>query len=185
MPPRGPLRIDIDRKAMARVKSCAALLNPSIADLRSLALPVLGKVHRRQQAAIFASQGAKGASGPWRKLSPGYAARKKKVAPRAKILVLTTEMRNRFLKPGSKHYVQELQFRGANSWAIVFGARSRKAFRHFTGGKNLPQRDMVTKTTSQVSELRRRFVTWWTLEWLPRFQGACSQKLRLGGGFRL
>ncbi len=176
------LQIDIDRKAMGRVKKCSDVLAPKLTDLRALLLPVLGEVHRKQQSAIFNTEGQAGATGKWRALSPGYAKRKAKVAPRAKILRLTGEMRNRFLMPGNPNYIQRLVGNATSSWVLEFGARSRKAFAHFKGApqRKLPRRDPVGKSAGQLRELVTRMATWWRVDWVTRFLRVCEGELHRG-----
>lgn len=130
------------------------------ADLGGQVLVRLGVVHRRQEKAIFASQGAAGASGRWPKLSPGYAKWKRRVFPGKKILVLSGEMKERFTVPSRPEYIQRFTPTGEGRGVVSFGASDEVAVKHFRGIK-LPVRDMISKTQEQINELRLTFIDWY------------------------
>jgi hypothetical protein len=141
-----------------RTKAEALIVSPG--DFAGPVLVRLGQVHRRQEKAIFASQGAAGGSGRWPKLSPGYAKWKKRVFPGRKILVLSGEMKERFTVPSRPEYVQRFTSSGQSGGVFSFGAIDEVAVKHYRGIK-LPVRDMITKTAAQITELRNTFISWY------------------------
>lgn len=142
-------------------------------------LRALGTTHRKQELAIFASEGAAGGAGAWPALNPRYVIRKAKaVGSRKRILTLTGEMKDQFTRFGAPGYVQEFVPRGTLG-IFRFGARSSVAAAHKTGNPSLattpsatarkvfggiaarlPVRDMITKSASQLEELRETLKTW-------------------------
>jgi hypothetical protein len=153
-------------------------------------LRALGAEHRKQEAAIFRTEGAAGGAGPWARLNPRYAVRKAKaVGARKKILDLTGETKAAFTRPGP-NYIQQFIPRG-NLGIFQFGARSAIAAAHRTGNPalspqqsgtakkafggrapRLPVRDMVAKSGAQLEELRRVLLQW--------YLGKVRQFLRAG-----
>ena len=133
-------------------------------------LVLMGQLHREQQHGIFQSEGATGAGGRWAALSPPYAAKKRKLFSRRKILHLSGDMRTRFLSPTNPAYVQRFVPRGTSGGVFQFGAHSDVAAAHLAGNpalapngsptarkifgglaRRLPVRDMITKSAAQMA----------------------------------
>lgn len=195
------LRIDLDRTAFDRLRSCADALVITQGDLAGPVLVRLGQEHRRQERRIFASEGGEGSQGKWPPLSPAYAERKSKSVGRKKILVWSGDMRDRFIRASRGEYHQRFVRTGSASGHFEFGAQSEIGTYHFHGvdesrtskpkssGKTpkvfrwvLPKRDMVSKTADMVSRLQDAFVRWFRTERLPQFQRFCSGRLRRRNG---
>ena len=70
------MRVDINREGYERLRTLGSLLTVTDGDLRGPVLTRVAQVHRKQEAAIFTSEGAEGGSGTWAPLSPEYAKRK-------------------------------------------------------------------------------------------------------------
>jgi hypothetical protein len=144
----------------------------------------LGKVHVKQMNRIFATQGRTGASGAWPKLNPKYKARKTKVFGRKKILQLSGDMKTRFTKRKSPHYISEYVRTTIFGGHFRFGARSSVAAAHREGnpllaGKGpprsrlfarrvfggiaprLPIRDMVSKTKEHMEQMKDALRNWY------------------------
>ena len=72
------LRVDINRQAFERLRDLGDLLKVTDGDLRGPVLTRVAQLHRKQEAAIFASEGAEGGAGGWPPLSPEYAKQKQR-----------------------------------------------------------------------------------------------------------
>lgn len=139
----------------------------------------LGATHRKQETQIFNTEGAAGRKGLWAGLNARYAARKRKVVGRKKILQLTGETKRRFTVKSEPGYYEQYVPRGTLG-IFQFGARSNIAAAHLHGnpalaphqsalarrvfGGRAPRlavRDMVTKSEAQLVELRKTFTTWY------------------------
>lgn len=158
-------------------------------------LRALGVVHRRQEARIFASEGAEGAGGPWTPLDPGYAERKAKAAgSRKKILQLSGDMKTALTKRGDPRYVEQFIPKG-NLGLFRFGAHSDVANAHLHGNPalapqqsavakkvfggrapRLPVRDPITKTPAMLAEMREALRVWY----VARLKAAVLARARLG-----
>ncbi len=167
--------------AFDRLREKTDALRVTKGDLAGPILVEMGALHRKQMNDIFRTEGAAGAGGKFVPLNPSYAARKKKLGGRKKILQLTKDMVARFTKPKNPNYFQRYVDRG-ESGVFEFGARSDVAAAHFHGNpalaapgsrsavakklfggvaKNLPRRDMITKTQEQVTQFRLLFIAWY------------------------
>lgn len=198
------LKVDVNRQAFERLRSATDLLIITGGDLKGPVLTRVAQVHRTQEAAIFASEGAEGASGAWPRLSAAYAERKANAgkagrtavkgkkgkvrtaalralkAPIAqKILVWSGEMRDRFLNHSKPENIEEFVPTSATTGVFRLGAASEIAGYHFQGNDHLPKRDMVTKTREQVLACWQAIVDWYRNERLPQAQRAIKG---LGGG---
>ena len=142
-------------------------------DLQTHVLTRLGQIHRKQESAIFATQGAEGRTGRWAALAPGYAAWKAKHFPGKKILVRKGAMKEAFLRVRNPDYVQRYI-----KPLMQFGARSAVAGFHFIGTGRMPRRDPVSKTEGQIAEMRVGILDWYRNERVPQAQRAMRQ---LGG----
>lgn len=153
------VRARTNMEGFRRVRTMAEALQVGHDDLRGPVLTIFGQVHRKQTKAIFASEGAANL-GRWPELSPGYKAWKRRKYPRRKILVLTGDMKDRFVSPTNPYYFQEFK-PSARGGTFYFGARSDKAAAHRSGVGSLPIRDMITKTTDHLQEFRVALVVWY------------------------
>ena len=160
-------------EAFQRLRSLAHACEVTDGDIAGPMLRRLGQIHRRQQRRIFASQGAEGRHGKWASLSPEYQiAKRRLLGTVGKILVLSGDMRDRFISASRSEYIQ----RYVKPFA-QFGAASEVAGYHFRGNSKMPRRDPVSKTEKQLVELRQGIIDWWTKERVPQIlRGA----LRLG-----
>jgi hypothetical protein len=171
--------VDLNRRGMERVREIAKGFEITAGDIRGPILSRAAAVHRKQEARIFASEGGVGASGRWPALSPEYAEHKRRaLSPRRpKILVWSGDMKERFLTPSRKEYIERAVQRGKR-WVLQFGASSEIAGYHYEGGPNLPKRDMITKTARQIGELRRSLVEWYRTERVPQVRRALAVAAR-------
>lgn len=199
------LKVDVNRSGLERVRRATDLLVITRGDLQGPVLTRVAQVHRQQEAAIFASEGADGAAGTWPPLSPDYAERKRRAgrsgmaavkgtkgkartaALRAlrrpisqKILVWSGDMKDRFLRHGRAENIERFVQTGPATGKFQLGAASKIAGYHFKGGARLPRRDMITKTTEQVAECWRAIVEWYRTERIPQAQRAIRAA---SGGF--
>jgi hypothetical protein len=142
-------------------------------------LTVLGVVHRKQQTAIFVSEGATSGGGLFAPLNPRYAARKRKLFGRKKILQLSGDMKARFTLAGNPGYIQKyvgteakgvFQFGAASDVAAAhlygnpaLAPRQSAAARSVFGGTapRLPVRDMISKTATQMGALKDALTAWY------------------------
>jgi hypothetical protein len=164
------------------------ILNPHIKTLHqaldltpdavSSAAQAADSVYRAQEKQLFATEGASGGQ-PWKKLSPIYAERKRRLVEGAKafnqelkrrrgsprrvpaistsILVLIGDMRTAFSTQSGGHVVE--YFKSARGWLIQLGARGPRYFKlHADGGDKIPgrppKRDPQQRTPAQDNELR-------------------------------
>jgi hypothetical protein len=192
------IKINVNKLAFPRLRSCAQAFSITAHDFEGQILSLFGALHRRQEKEIFKTEGA--ASGAkWAALDPKYAARKKaitaaagqvkrqvkaaglkvpKLFPRgAKILVLSGDMKERFVNSGRPEYIQEALV-GKTSVLYRFGAESEIAGYHVEGNPNLPVRDMVRKSPEQVAEFRATLLDWYVNKRIPQALKACRVALR-------
>ena len=183
---RPVIKVDINRKAFERVRTCAEALLISEGDLKGPVLTRLAQKHRRQMKEVFSSEGRVGASGQWEVLNPGYAVRKRKKWGRRRILVASGDMKERFTATSRTENIERFVASGPGRGTYQFGARSKIAVAHFKGfsgfrtstlGKRfryrLPRRDMVTKTAVQILALREELVAWYVGERIPQVARVC------------
>lgn len=123
-------------------------------------LRALGTAHVAQEQQIFSTEGAAGASGPWPPLSPRYAARKRRLFGRRKILERTGAMKAQFTRKGDPAYFEHYEPAGDRG-VFSFGARSKLGAIHVQGGPFLPVRNMIEKTAAQLDELREVLKVWY------------------------
>jgi len=175
------VRVEINRTGYKRMRSFSDAMKLNLADMSGPLLTHLGRVHRRQEKNIFATEGESGGAGAWEPLNRHYALRKRRKYGRARMLVLSGDMRRRFTVPSSPLYVQKYVPVSGAVGEYQFGAQSDVAAAHLSGdpGKaksqsgaarrifggtasRLPARDMITKSGAQIEELRRAFVVWYS-----------------------
>ena len=162
------LRIDVNQDGFKRLRTMAEALTITAGDLRGPVLVRVGQKHREQMKNVFASQGATSGRGRWAALSASYRARKRRLLGSAgKILVLSGDMRDRFITPSRAEYVQSFHAAG-NLGIFLLGALSSIAGYHFRGSRRLPRRDMVTKTAGQIAAIRKVLVDWYRKERVPQ-----------------
>lgn len=155
-------------------------------------LRALGRVHREQVTANFATEGGTGARGLWPSLSAKYAARKLKLVGRKKILEVTGDTRRRFIRFGHPDYIERFVPSGRAGGTFLFGARSDVAAAHVAGNPGLvstrsslpklfggraarlPVRDMITKTAANVKQLQAAFSKWWIESLRQRFRAGTA-----------
>jgi hypothetical protein len=196
------LKVKTNPGGFERVRTQAQLLEITPGDMQGPIIRRLDAVHRKQETRIFATEGAEGGGGPWPRLSPEYAARKRAAAaggrqeakgkkgkarisflrekgrPIAnKILVWTGETRSRFTKTGAYHIARVI-VRGTGEYIVQLGAASTIASYHQHGAGVLPVRDPIKKTTQQVAELQRAITEWYAKE---RLATAARFLRRFGG----
>lgn len=181
------IRITKNPEAFERLRTQNKALRITGGDLHGPVLVRLGQVHRDQMRKVFTSEGAEGAAGRWPALSPVYEERKRKVLGQKKMLVLTGRTRARLTVKNSPYYIQRYLSRSDTSGVYQFGALSSVAAAHQHGlpglaqGKTsaaslvfggtaprLPVRDMIMKTTMQMSQLQLRVLQWYTDERIPQ-----------------
>lgn len=187
------LKVDVNRQGFERLRSATDLLVITRGDLQGPVLTRVAQAHRKQEAAIFASEGGQGASGVWPRLSPAYAQRKatagragraavkgkkgkaRTAALRAlkapisqKILVWSGDMKDRFLSASRPENIEQFVQTSPTGGVFQLGASSTIAGYHFEGGPHLPRRDMVTKTREQVLAIWQAIVDWYRTERLPQ-----------------
>ncbi len=193
------VRIDTNPEGFKRLREFNEALGISVGDLKGPILVVLGRVHIRQQKRIFATEGAAGGTGRWTALEPSYAARKRKLRGRSKILQLTGDMKKRFTAPASPYYHQRYIPLTEGRGIFAFGAHSSVAMAHLMGNPafasqrvgptkaraifggvapRLPVRNVIAKTVEQVVELRKRFVDWYRNERVPQVMRHYGKLLR-------
>ena len=132
-----------------RQMSSVQALTITPGDYAGPVLVLMGQLHREQQLAIFASQGARGGAGKWPALSPSYAAKKsgfRKAAGKGpglvfavgkRIMILTGDTKARFTVPTNPAYVQRFVPRGTSGGMFQFGAYSDVAAAHLAGNPAL------------------------------------------------
>lgn len=191
---RKVLQVDINRKAYERLRHCNDLFAITPGDLKGPVLTRLAQVHRTQEKRIFASEGREGGRGSWPPLSPAYAIHKRKKVGTKPILVWSGDMKERFIKPSRREYIERALIREKKGKVervvFQFGARSVIAtyhFRGFTGTRTsskglvfswrLPRRDMVTKSSKQIAAMRQAVIDWYQKERLPQVESACKSQL--------
>lgn len=181
------MKVTPNPNAFKRLRKLSDALKITNGDLAGPVLIRLGQVHRKQETAIFATEGAIGAFGKWPMLNPRYAKRKRRVVGRRKILVLTGDTKGRFTKASSPYYIQRFSPTAEGKGIYQFGAASDVAAAHVHGnpglaplrssvaglvfgGKanRLPIRNMITKTAQQVAEIKTRLVDWYRKERIPQ-----------------
>lgn len=125
-------------------------------DMAGPLLKQLGQIHRAQERRVFAKQ-AQGEIYPWARLKPATIARKRRILGSAgKILVFSGETKARFITASRPQYIQRYVKPFMN-----FGASSDVAGYHVRGSANLPKRDMITKSSKQLREMRQGILAWW------------------------
>jgi hypothetical protein len=141
------IRLVPNRDALRRLRDISGGVGARMDD-PSL-LRALGRTHRKQQEAIFNSEGALGGAGKWAPLSQRYAARKAGAAASkrffdvglrsffrgGKILQLSGAMKAAFTGTGPG-YIQQFIPRGVLG-VFRFGARSAVAAAHLQGNPSL------------------------------------------------
>jgi hypothetical protein len=157
-------------EAFKRVRTIIEGFAVTEGDLKGPLLTRLGTIHRAQERRVFSTQ-SQGEIYPWRKLSPAYAAAKKRLLGTVgKILVLSGETKERFIKKSRREYRQFY-----NRPYMSFGAVSNIASYHFKGHPPLPRRDMITKSSKQLRELRTAILAWYRNERVPQaLRGAAA-----------
>lgn len=103
-----------------------------------------------------------------------------------KILQLSGDMKARFTKKSNPNYVQRFSIKRRGKGVFEFGAQSDVAASHFRGkpglarqskeasrvfggvAPQLPVRDMVTKTSTQIAAIRKRFSDWYKNKRIPQ-----------------
>jgi hypothetical protein len=176
-------------EAFNRLRSLAEATKITHADMAGPVLVRLGQVHRKQETAIFASEGALSAGGAWKALSPKYRARKAKFGGLRGILTLTGDMKSRLTGATNANYIQKYSPTGEATGTFSFGAASAAAAAHAAGnpalgdkapqsglgrrvfkrpGTSLPVRDPIGKTAAMLDALRQAFVRWYTQERIPQ-----------------
>jgi hypothetical protein len=145
------LRVVIKKnpEGFSRVRTQAQALAITSGDFAGPVMVVFGQLHREQELAIFASQGARGGSGRWPALSPSYEKKKSRFRKAAgkgpglvfaigkKIMVLTGDTKARFTVPTNPAYVQRFVPRGTSGGVFQFGADSDVAAAHLAGNPSL------------------------------------------------
>jgi len=168
------VKVATNPEGLRRLQAMLKEVHISHKDLGGQILVRLGQLHRKQMARVFASQGAEGGSGRWPKLSPGYAAWKRRYFPGRRILVLSGEMKARFTTPSRPEYVQRFLPRGSGG-VYQFGAYDEIAARHVKGGDTLPKRDMISKTAAQIAEFSASIEEWWRKVRVPQVRRAIDR----------
>ena len=154
------IRVTLNTQAYPRLREAADALRITDGDMAGPVLIVMGNLHRKQQKAIFASQGAAGGTGKWAPLNARYLRQKQAggrrrgggasaslgagfnifsssaalgFSGRGKILVLTGDMKRRFTMASAPEYVQRYLPTGGGRGVFQFGAMSDTAAAHMHG----------------------------------------------------
>lgn len=119
--------------------------------------PLLVEMDREQVRQVTRAYTTEGAStgSLWARLSPGYAAWKKRAYPGRRILVRTRETRNRFTQPSNPSHIR----RFLRPFSYQFGAASSVQAAHEFGigdpGQRLPVRKILRKTSADLAAFRQ------------------------------
>ena len=139
------LRVDINRRAYERIRTCADAFTITNGDLKGPILTEVAQVHRQQERRIFASEGGEGGQGIWASLSAAYKQRKGRlVGARRKILVFSGDMKERFIRPSRPEYVERFVALSKTEGVFELGARSKIAGFHFQEGIGLGVKQVRT-----------------------------------------
>lgn len=117
----------------------------------------MDREHVRQVTKAYTTEGAT-TQGGWPRLSPRYAAWKRKAFPGRKILVRSGETRARFTRPNHPgHYRAFIR-----PFTYLFGADSSVQAKHEYGigdpGQRLPRRSILTKTAQDIAAFQNALV---------------------------
>lgn len=133
----------------------------SDADKSGPLMIVMDREHIRQVRRAYGSEGATTAQGPWPRLSPRYAAWKRKAYPGRRILVRTRETFQKFVQPTSASHIR----RFVQPFSYQFGAASEAQWRHENaagvGGQVLPRRSILAKTANDLQGFNKALLGFW------------------------
>jgi len=151
------LRFTPKPEAFRRLRSTVDALELSNADKAGPLLREMDLVHVRQVKAAFSGEGATVPTGPWPRLSPRYAAWKRRQVGRKKILRLTDKLFRKATQPGNPDHVRMF----TPPFRLSFGFRDEAGFYHQEGGIHLPKRSVVDKDAVDLWELREALRTFY------------------------
>jgi len=144
------LRVTPNPEAFRRLRSSLEGLELSNADKAGPLLREMDLVHVRQVKTAFSGEGATVPTGPWPRLSPRYAAWKKRQVGRKKMLRLTDDLYQKATMPGHPDHVRMF----TPPFRLGFGYRDEAGFYNQEGGIHLPKRSVVDKDAVDLWELR-------------------------------
>lgn len=117
-------------------------------------MTVMSREHVRQVTKAYTSEGGS-TQGGWPRLSPVYAAWKRKAFPGRKILVRSGDTRRRFTQPSNPSFFREF----LRPFTYAFGALSGVQYAHETGigdpGQKLPVRSIMQKSQADYASFVR------------------------------
>lgn len=123
---------------------------------------VMDQEHIKQVRRAYGTEGATTGQGSWPRLSPRYAAWKRKAYPGRRILVRTRETFQKFVQPTSASHIR----RFIQPFTYAFGAASEAQWRHENaagvGRQVLPRRSILAKTGQDLQGFQRALVGFWT-----------------------